>query len=66
VREEEGRVRGIESGIERLLYAGQIYLGVFDKRVIAMKEDRGASEKQQERELSEVGSQLQRKIWNWI
>src|ERR1700758_259636 len=62
MREEEGRVRGIESGIERLLYAGQIDLGVFDKRMIAMNEDRGGSEKQQKRDLSEVGSQLQRKV----
>ena len=62
MRDEEGRVRGIESGIERLLYAGQIDLGVFDKRMIAMNEDRGGSEKQQKRDLSEVGSQLQRKV----
>ena len=55
MREEEGSVGGIESGIESLLYAGQIDLGVFDERMIAMNEDRAGSEKQQKRDLSEVG-----------
>jgi hypothetical protein len=66
VGEEKSRIRRIERRVERLLDAGQVDLGVFDKRMIAMNEDRSGGEKQENGDVSEFGSQLQRKIWDWM
>jgi hypothetical protein len=55
VRQEKLCIVREESRIQALFDAGEVDLGIFNIGMITMNEDSGGSEKQQKRDLSELG-----------